>query len=120
MTSSSKTLFILSLVASIACGCGKKTATTVAAKTATSPSPGPIVVPANTISGRVASVVEKSRFAVLSYGVGDEPPIGQKLNAYRNNLKVAELKVCGPQNEGSTVADIVAGDVQVDDEVRPD
>lgn len=75
---------------------------------------------AATASGRVAMVNKASRFAVLGYAIGSEPPVGQKLNAYRDGLKVAELKVTGPQSEGNTVADITAGEVQVDDEVRED
>jgi hypothetical protein len=33
-------------------------------------------------------------------------------------LKVAEIKVTGPQRDNNTVADLVSGDAQVGDEVR--
>ena len=43
-----------------------------------------------------------------------------RLSVYRNGLKVGEVKVTGPQHENDTVADIIAGDVQLHDEVRED
>lgn len=46
--------------------------------------------------------------------------MGKRLNVYRNGLKVGELKVTGPQRDNNTVADIVAGECQVGDEVRED
>jgi hypothetical protein len=42
----------------------------------------------------------------------------QQLFLYRAGLKVAELKVTGPQNDDNIVADLVNGDAQTGDEVR--
>jgi hypothetical protein len=70
--------------------------------------------------GRVASINKSSRFVVISYSIGSEPTLRQKLNVYRNNLKVGELRVTGPQSEGNTVADIIVGEVELNDEVRED
>ena len=119
MSSFNQTAFILLSAICLATGC---------AKTKNSPAPAPvpthaaepIVTPATGSIGRVAMVNKAARFVVLSYALGSEPPTGQKLNVYRNNLKVAELKVTGPQSEGNTVADITTGEIQVDDEVRED
>jgi hypothetical protein len=33
-------------------------------------------------------------------------------------LKIAEVKVCGPQRDDNIVADLVSGDAEVGDEVR--
>jgi hypothetical protein len=70
--------------------------------------------------GRVKSVNASARFVVISYTVGTAPSLDQRLNAYRNGLKVAELKVTGPTRDTHTVADILAGECQVGDEVTED
>lgn len=78
----------------------------------------PIVRLAETNSGRVASA--NSNFAVLTFPFGNVPSNGQELNVYRDGKKVGELRVTGPQRDINTVADIVSGEAQVNDEVRPD
>ena len=87
---------------------------------ASSQSPAPIVELANSNLGRVASVDTGGRFAVVTFPFGGVPGTGQRLNVYRNGIKVAEAKVTGPQRDINTVADIVSGGVQVNDEVRAD
>jgi hypothetical protein len=42
----------------------------------------------------------------------------QRLNLYRRGLRVGEVKVTGPQREDNIVADLVAGEAEVGDEVR--
>jgi hypothetical protein len=78
----------------------------------------PIVTPDNSLKARVAAYNSVGRFVVLSVSAGDMPKPDQMLFLYRNGLKVAELKVTGPQNENNTVADLVAGDAQIGDDVR--
>ena len=46
------------------------------------------------------------------------PKLQQTLFLYRAGLKVAELKVTGPQEEANIVADLVSGEAQVGDTVR--
>jgi hypothetical protein len=58
------------------------------------------------------------RFVVLSFPVGRMPRLDQTLFLYRNGLKVAEVKVTGPQRDNNVVADIISGDAQAGDEVR--
>jgi hypothetical protein len=82
------------------------------------PPPRAIIKPDLQTSGQVAMVNSEARFVVLSFPPGPVPQPDQRLNVYRNGLKVGEVKVSGPQHENDTVADIVAGDVQVRDEVR--
>lgn len=105
----------------LAAGCGTK-----APKSGSDSSPGAatgtnrIVMPSNLTAGRVMMVNKVSRFVVLGFPMTAVPQIGQRLNVYRKGLKVAELKVTGPQEEGNTVADIVTGEVQTHDDVRED
>lgn len=76
------------------------------------------VTPEEGLHGRVASVNTGLRFVVLTFPIGQMPPVDDHLNVYRNGNKVAELKVTGPQRDDNTVADIVSGDAIAGDEVR--
>jgi len=77
-----------------------------------------VVTPDSSLSARVASYNATGRFVVLSFPVGRMPKLDQTLFLYRDGLKVAEIKVTGPQRDNNIVADLVSGDVQVGDEVR--
>ena len=77
-----------------------------------------IVTPDNSLTARVVAYNSVGRFVVLSFPVGRMPAMSQTLFLYRNGLKVAEIKITGPQQDNNTVADLVTGDAQVGDEVR--
>ena len=80
-----------------------------------------IVTPAHGTTGRITSINSAVRYVVVSYAVGVPlPPLEQRLSVYRAGLKVAEIKISGPHRDTHTVADIVAGECQVGDEVRTD
>jgi hypothetical protein len=80
----------------------------------------PYVVPARASQGVVASVNLQLRFVVLNYGFAAVPAIDQRLNVYRAGQKVAELRITGPARDNHIVADILAGEVQIGDEARPE
>ena len=80
--------------------------------------PTPIVMPDTTLVGKVVSVNTTLRFAVLNFPVGRMAQVGQVLNVYRNDLKVGEVKVSGPQRDDNIVADISTGEAQAGDEVK--
>jgi hypothetical protein len=63
-------------------------------------------------------VNQKARYVVISFPIGTVPPLDTHLNAYRNGLKVGELKVTPPQQNNFTAADIINGECQLGDEVR--
>jgi hypothetical protein len=79
------------------------------------PSADPIVLPA---SGRVEQVNLGQRFVVIDYTLGGMPALQSLVNVYRNDQKVGELRLSGPERNGFVAADIVDGFIQVDDEVR--
>lgn len=79
---------------------------------------GAIVTPDITAAAKVIAVNTVGRFVVLSFPGGQLPKTEQTLFLYRDGLKVAELRVTGPQSENHTVADIVSGEAQVSDSVR--
>jgi hypothetical protein len=82
------------------------------------PAPAQIVTPDNSLMAKVASFSQVGRYVVLSFPIGQMPKPEQSLFLYRNGLKVAELKVTGPQRDNNIVADLLKGDVQMGDEVR--
>ncbi len=79
-----------------------------------------VVTPATGISGKVVDVNVAAQFVVLSFEGGALPVLDQKLNVYRAGLKVGQVKVSKEQIRQNLVADLVAGEARVGDEVRPD
>jgi len=82
-----------------------------------------IVTPGAASLGRVASVNLASQFVVITFPGATLPVPEQKLSVFRQNLKVGEVRICdvrvAPEHRGrNLVADIVAGQVAVGDEVR--
>ena len=68
--------------------------------------------------GRVATVNEQGRFVVLRFSPGAVPRPGSRLDVFRGGLKVGELKVSNWERDNYVVADIVAGEAQVNDEAK--
>jgi hypothetical protein len=77
-----------------------------------------VVTPDNSLAGKVVSYNSVGRFVVLNFPSRLMPQTDQRLFLYRAGLRVAEVKVTGPQNDDNTVADLVSGDAQAGDEVR--
>ena len=100
-------------------GCSsRKTASETTPKTPAVTATEPVLTPSTEKFGRVAMVNASARFVVLNFPIGEVAARGQRLNVYRNGLKVGEVQVTGPQRENNTVADIVTGNPRVDDDVR--
>ena len=78
----------------------------------------PIVTPDTGVSGRVTRYNETGRFVVMNFPVARMPAMGKQLFLYRNNLKVGEVKITGPQRDDHIVGDLTTGEAQVGDEVR--
>jgi hypothetical protein len=79
---------------------------------------GTIVTPDDSLSAKVLKVNTVGRFVILNFPAGKMPKLDQRMFIYRAGLKVAEVKVVGPQEETSIVADIVSGEAQAGDTVR--
>jgi hypothetical protein len=77
-----------------------------------------IVTPDDSLAAKVIAVNTVGRFVVLNFPDGRLPKLEQHLFLYRGGLKAAEVKVVGPKQETSIVADIVSGDAQAGDNVR--
>jgi hypothetical protein len=77
-----------------------------------------LVTPDQGMSGRVTSVNDNLRFVVLTFPVGQLPPINSRMNVFRKAAIVGEIQITGPQRDNNSVADIIFGDAQKGDEVR--
>jgi hypothetical protein len=77
------------------------------------------ILPVSEPNGKVAAVRPNLRFVVIGFQLSKLPQIDQRMNVYRKNEKVGEVKITGPIRDQNIAADIVAGEVQVGDEVRP-
>jgi hypothetical protein len=111
------------LIALLLPGCAwtKRQFTWHHAATASQPAPAAqtqIVTPDDSLAARVVSVNTVGRFVVLNFPEGRMPKLDQHMYLYRAGLKSAEVKVAGPQQDTSIVADLVAGDAMVGDTVR--
>jgi hypothetical protein len=74
---------------------------------------------ATTSVGKVAKVNLQAKFVVLQFPIGQLPPIDTRMVVYHSEAKTGEVKITGPTLDNDlTVADIVLGTVQENDEVR--
>ncbi|HXT13382.1 MAG TPA: hypothetical protein VN873_17630 [Candidatus Angelobacter sp.] len=76
------------------------------------------ITPDQSITGRVTLVNPNLRFVVLTFPLGQIPPVGSRMNVFRNSAIVGEISITGPAREDNTVADIIFGEAQKGDEVR--
>jgi len=110
-------LFFALLLVLAASGCSwfhHKTATVRPAAMA----PAPILTPDYSLTAKVVSVNTVGRFVVLGFPASQLPKVDQTMFLYRGGLKVAEVRITGPQQENDIVADLTSGDAQVGDTVR--
>jgi hypothetical protein len=77
-----------------------------------------IITPDTQTHGKVAFLNPDKRYVIVSFPIGALPPVDHPMNVYRNGLKVGEIKITGPKRDFNIVADIVAGECQIGDEVR--
>ena len=77
-----------------------------------------IVTPEEGLNGTVAWVNTELRFVVVTFPVGQLPAQGQRLNVYRSGLKMGEVRVNGPRQDDSVVADVITGEAGQGDAVR--
>jgi hypothetical protein len=78
----------------------------------------PIIKSADSVTGKVISYNAIGRFVVVNFPVTRVPAVGHTMFAYREGLKVGEIKITGPQQDDNIVADLVNGEVRKGDEVR--
>lgn len=77
-----------------------------------------IVTPDTSLAAKVVAANDVGRFVIMSFPAEQLPKMNQTLFLYRAGLKVAEVKVTGPQSDNNIVADLVSGEARVGDTVR--
>ena len=83
--------------------------------------PAAVVTPDLSLAAKVVSLNAVGRFVVLNFPADRVPKLQQTMFIYRSGLKVAEVKITGPQDaENNIVADLVSGDPKIGDNVRAD
>lgn len=83
--------------------------------------PKPIVTPDLALAAKVVRVNDVARIAILNFPDGKMPRLQSTFYVYRSGIKVAEVKIVGPQDdENNIVADVISGDPQVGLSVRAD
>ena len=77
-----------------------------------------LVTPDLSTIGRVVRVNQSLRFVVLSFPIGQTPAQGTRMNVFRRNDIVGEVRITDQQRDNNAIADIVLGDARDGDEVR--
>ena len=78
----------------------------------------PAMRPVNVVSGRIIAVREPLRFVIVDFPNSRMPQLDQRLNVYRLDQKVAEVKISGPYLGTTVAADVTAGQAAEGDLVR--
>lgn len=76
------------------------------------------MTPETVLMGTIARANQDGSFVVMTFPIGHLPVLNQRLNVYRQGLKVGEIRVTGPQLDDNVVGDISAGEARAGDEVR--
>jgi hypothetical protein len=77
-----------------------------------------VLTPFGSAVGRITSVNQQVKIAVVSFPVGQVPAAGGRYSVFRAGQKVGELKLSEETADTLRVADITSGSAQVGDEVR--
>ncbi len=110
-------LWMTLLTAALAAGCASKKHGTSVVQPAQMVSTA-IVTPDVSLTAKVISVNAVGRFVVLNFPAGQLPKLQSTVFLYRAGLKVAEIKITGPQDGNNTVGDVISGEANAGDNVR--
>lgn len=78
----------------------------------------PVVVPVNPVQGRVTVVNARLRFVIVDFAFSPLPALRAQLGLFRDHQRIGEVRISGPVNGTSVVADVVSGEAEVGDLVR--
>ena len=113
-------LFAVLLATLLVAGCDTFQPGTSGARSVVA-TPKTIVTPDLSLAAKVVTVNTVGRFVLLNFPTDKLPKLHQTLFVYRSGMKVAEVKITGPQDDShNIVADLVSGEPKVGDSVRAD
>ena len=67
---------------------------------------------------RIVSINAQYRFVVVDFSSCSLPPLGTKLQVYRNERRVGAIQITEPVRAQFATADILEGDLRVGDQTR--
>jgi len=111
-------LLALLLIAGLAAGCTSPKSHEIANAQPAPTLSTAIVTPDLSLTAKVLSVNAVGRFVVLNFPSGQLPAVQSTVFLYRAGLKVAEIRITGPQDGNNTVGDLISGDANPGDTVR--
>jgi hypothetical protein len=109
--------WVMMMAAILAAGCALHRQDKAVVQTAPTVSTA-IVTPDLSLAANVVSVNVVGHFVVLNFPSGQLPKSPATVYLYRAGLKVAEVKITGPEDGNNTVGDLISGDANVGDNVR--
>ena len=78
----------------------------------------PAINPVTPVQGRVTFVNARFRFVIVDFAFHQMPRLEQRLGVYRGGERVGEVRISGPADGSTIVADIMSGDAGAGDQVR--
>lgn len=80
----------------------------------------PAINPVTLVQGRVTFVNERFRFVIVDFAFHQMPRLEQRLGVYRRDVRVGEIRISGPSDGTTVVADVMSGAAGLGDQVRED
>ena len=75
-------------------------------------------LPSLTGSAEIVVVKEEDRFVIINFRADPVPKVGDQINVYRDDKKVARLRITEPVRDSFSAADIEEGEPRVGDKVK--
>jgi hypothetical protein len=80
----------------------------------------PQVTPVTPVQGRVVFLNPRLRFVIVDFAFHRPPRLEQRLGVFRAGRRVGEVRISGPADGTTIVADVMSGEAAVGDLVRED
>lgn len=80
----------------------------------------PQVTPVTPVQGRVVFLNPRLRFVIVDFAFHRLPQLAQRLGVFRAGQRVGEVRISGPADGTTIVADVMTGEAAVGDLVRED
>lgn len=80
----------------------------------------PQVTPVTPVQGRVVFLNPRLRFVIVDFAFHRPPRPEQRLGVFRAGRRVGEVRISGPAEGSTIVADVMTGEAVVGDLVRED
>ncbi len=80
--------------------------------------PFPQIIPVIPVQGRVVFLNPRLRFVIVDFAFHRLPLLEQRLGVFRDGRRVGEVRISGPADGTTIVADVMSGEAAVGDLVR--